>query len=299
MIRNGVVTILDDIRIDKKLLKYKIEEKDVTRFNSFEGGVMSDSVSFAVSRENDSTLDYLEYIQGNAPTLGNRFKLWLYKKLFSKRLQHKKDKDLITLSSIKKFFESVKENVNELDKKKIEDVLSKFDATLKNAKYNNQTSLIETLNDYTETLKGELILSISDFNKYLTEKDIVDFHNVASTHDKYKTGLCLTYVKNFVKVIPLEITELKRKADELKVFDNYVILHYDPSGKAVKDTKKEKEKKKDPILFGVIKGSKNLYYIGDWVDEYCDLTLDVIITKLGREASLLDTKRVKDNIDKL
>ena len=34
----------------------------------------------------------------------------------------------------------------------------------------------------------------------------------------------------------------KRKADELKIFDNYVVLHYDPEKKAVKQTKKEEEK---------------------------------------------------------
>ena len=201
--------------------------------------------------------------------------------------------------SIKDFFESVKANVGKLDKKKIEDVLGKFDATLENAKYNNQTALVETLNDYAKTLKYELILSVSKFDKYLTEEDIVNFHAKASVHEKYKTGLCLTYVKNFVKVIPLEITELKRKADELKVFDNYVILHYDPSGKAVKDTKKEKEKKKDPILFGVIKGSKRLYYVGDWIDDYCDLTLDVIIKKIGKKASVLNSKTMRADIDKV
>ncbi len=27
------------------------------------------------------------------------------------------------------------------------------------------------------------------------------------------------------------------------------------------------------MLFGIIKDARNFYYIGDWIDEYCDLTL--------------------------
>ena len=37
----------------------------------------------------------------------------------------------------------------------------------------------------------------------------------------------------------------------------------------------------------------------DWIDDYCDLTLDVIIKKLGKEANVLDVEKVKENIDKI
>ena len=108
----------------------------------------------------------------------------------------------------------------------------------------------------------------------------------------------MTYIKNFIKVIPEDVTEAKQEADMLKIFDNYVILHYDYDGKAVDDTKAEKEKKKDPVLFGLIKGSTNMYYIGDWIDDYCDLTLDVIIKTIGKE-SKLDKETIIKNIDKV
>lgn len=36
-------------------------------------------------------------------------------------------------------------------------------------------------------------------------------------------------------------------------------------------------KRKDPILFGVIAGSNKLYFIGDWIDEYCDLRFDDVV----------------------
>jgi hypothetical protein len=46
----------------------------------------------------------------------------------------------------------------------------------------------------------------------------------------------------------------------------------------------EAERRKDPILFGVIRGSRKLYYLGSWEDEYCDLTLDKFIEQFGEEA---------------
>ena len=68
-----------------------------------------------------------------------------------------------------------------------------------------------------------------------------------------------------------------------EVFDNYVVMHYDPQGKHKEETRKEEAKRKDPILFGLIAGSRKLYYIADWVDEYCNLTLEKFVETLGTD----------------
>jgi hypothetical protein len=197
------------------------------------------------------------------------------------------------------FFNSIKQNVSKLNKKHIDEILEKYTSIISKAQSNGQTALVEKVLDYVKILQQELVLSTSPFNKYLKEEDIVKFYNVASVHDKYRTRLCLTYAKNFIKIIPDEITELKNEADKLKIFDNYVILHYDYSGEAVEDTKAEKAKKKDPILFGVIHGSTNLYYIGDWIDDYCDLTLDEVIKKIGKsDVHNISPKSINENLEK-
>ena len=301
MIRNGQLILLEDIALDKTLPKYKKEEKPKVNEGNFLNGFDGDvnfTVPSRVSSSTDTHLDYMEYQYTNAPTFFLKFKIWLYKKLYSSNFDITKKLPL-NIEGLKEFFDSIKENVKELDENEINEILAKYETVLVNAQDNNQIALIEKIKDYAKTLKYELVLITSKFNKFLTEKDIVDFHNVASVHEKYRTGLCLTYVKNFVKVIPNEVTEAKKEADKLKVFDNYVVLHYDYTGKAVENTKAEKEKKKDPILFGVISGSKNLYFIGDWIDEYCDLTLDVLIKKLGKEVSVLDSQTVKNNIERI
>ena len=66
-----------------------------------------------------------------------------------------------------------------------------------------------------------------------------------------------------------------------------MVLSYDPSGisyaRTLEQRRKEVEKAKDPILFGVIAGSNKLYYIDDWIDEYCDLRFENIVDIIGKD----------------
>ena len=245
---------------------------------------MLDNVSWGNSTEPDTInpeiINELEYkIHNTKKNFKYKLKLFFLKKFFPELIPNKYKSESKKPIPISNFFDDVKNSVNYINKDDIDEILGKYNLILNDAKTNKQTALVEKIEDYASVLKTELILCGSKFNRYITEDSLVKFHDIASVHEKYKTGLCLTYVKNFVKIIPNEVTKLKCEADELKVFDNYVVLHYDYNGKAVEKTKKEK----DPILFGVIKDSNKLYYIGDWIDEYCDLTLDVIIKTIGSE----------------
>jgi hypothetical protein len=99
-----------------------------------------------------------------------------------------------------------------------------------------------------------------------------------------KRGLRLDWVKNFTRIIPNEVIDTKVKLDELCVFDNYVVMHYDPNNKSWAETQEDINRRRDPILFGVILGSRKLYFVGDWVDDLCDLTLEQIAAELGQQA---------------
>ena len=103
----------------------------------------------------------------------------------------------------------------------------------------------------------------------------------------------LSWIKNYSKIIPDKVVEVKEKADKLNVFDNYVVLHFSPNNDGEKMTKEEKRKAADPILFGVIKDSNKLYYIGDWVDIVCDLTLDKLLDTIDEEVFEINNASVK------
>ncbi len=94
-------------------------------------------------------------------------------------------------------------------------------------------------------------------------------------------SISVTPIKNYTKNIPSDVKKKVNEAHSKNIFDEFVIVHYDPQGEAVKMT--EEEERKDPIVFGKIKESDRLYFIADWEDEYCDLTLDDIIDKLSLE----------------
>ena len=57
----------------------------------------------------------------------------------------------------------------------------------------------------------------------------------------------------------------------------------------------EAKRRRDPIMFGLISGSKKLYYICDWVTPDDDITLDKVIEILGKE--IVESDFLKEKIE--
>lgn len=155
------------------------------------------------------------------------------------------------------------------------DRVSKYLQAIHNAYAVGQTALVEKLLSEMVANKYEALLASRGAYYAISEQRVVDFVK------KTERGVELTYLKNFTRPIPQEVIDKVIEANEYEVFDNYVVMHYDPKGEHRAETKKEEAKRKDPIIFGVIAGSRKLYYITDWIDEYCDLTLDKFVDTLG------------------
>lgn len=180
------------------------------------------------------------------------------------------------LLSIEEFFSSVKNTAKELEVVK-ERALG-YERAMVNAKKAGQAALYEKLAAGLNAFRMETQLVSIGLTKYIEEDTIVEHYK------KSKVGLRLDWVKNFTRVIPESIVAVKARADELGIFDNYVVLHYDPTAKAFSETKEEVAARKDPILFGLMNDRTQLYFVGDWIDEYCDLTLDKLAEAIGTDA---------------
>lgn len=95
-------------------------------------------------------------------------------------------------------------------------------------------------------------------------------------------------LENYPREIPDDIVEVIAKVKDK--FDQLYIVFTDYTGEVEKQVAKER-RDKDPILFGAFKDKSNsviidrFYYLGDWIDEYCDLTLDKMITETQRKMS--------------
>ena len=194
--------------------------------------------------------------------------------------------------SVIDFFTSLSKSYQELTP--IAEIAEHYEKALVQANTMGQISLVESLKNIIDIARGEAHLNAMGIKKYVTEKQVVNFYEKVG-EDK---NLKLTWIKNFGRIIPESIYETKKTVDERKIFDNYVILHYDPANNGEKMTTEEIEKKKDPILFGVIKNSKKLYYIADWKDEYCELTLEEMFSTLKDKVLKINNKTVKTFIDK-
>lgn len=167
------------------------------------------------------------------------------------------------------------------------DRIAGYIAALKNCDVAGQQALKEKLIRDMVVNKYESVLYAKGMYYVVTEDQIVNFVK------KTEKGVRLTYVKNYMRIIPPDVVEKINETNKLEIFDNYVILHYDPDCLAFSETIQETKKRRDPILFGVIRGSNKLYYITDWIDEYCDLTLDKFVETLQIDKEEL---KLKENI---
>lgn len=119
--------------------------------------------------------------------------------------------------------------------------------------------------------------------------------------------------KDVVKIIDLENYEREIPDEIVHVieavgskFDKLYVLFTDYTGKVERRVERE-QRSTDPILFGTFQDEKNravvdrFYYLGDWEDEYCDLTLDKLVgeVKESKQRDITRTIKTPQDIEEL
>jgi hypothetical protein len=110
---------------------------------------------------------------------------------------------------------------------------------------------------------------------------------------------CIKYtlLENFPRTIPSKVRDKIRTIQDLEIFDSYHVLYTDYTDEALK-TNKDKIRERDPILFGSFKFlPKQLYYITDWVDKYCELTMSKLISEIQLDDPEFELDRIPDISD--
>lgn len=269
------VILLNPVKINYDLAKWSKEATGGWSANELDGIGMStgsdvfpananvwDGVPFSTRREFRS-----EFLRAIAETY-IRFRL----------LWNKPKKDPVD------FFMEVKNNFSELDGVEVDE--TKILPLLKKLEISRQKYAVSQVVNENKLKKIENILFKAGFKQYQTQESIIKFIK------QCKKGLCLTEIEYFDRVIPEDVMKKFDAAEATKQFDNYYILHYDPK-KSNNPYYTSDLKPKDPIMFGVIKGSSKLYYIADWIDEFCDLTYKDILTSkdaVDFKLKLVDTE---------
>lgn len=168
--------------------------------------------------------------------------------------------------------------------------MAKIIAIEENMRKAGQYKKADAVKAYRTIIAEESVVVAAGFTSYITEANMIDFIR------KSERGTMVDFLRYYEDELPQDVIDKKLAADRLMVFDNYVVAYYsDLIHRAVatqqkvsaKEEQKVRERRRDPILFGVIKNSRKLYYICDWTTDTDDLTLEKLEKELGITRSSL------------
>lgn len=187
------------------------------------------------------------------------------------------------------FFKVTKGKLGILEHVKLTKRIDKIAELLEEFTKSGQIALKDLVENKFRPLIKEQEMFATGFNKYITKDMLNKFLN--KTNRKVE----LTAVKNYARIIPKKVLNIKEKADKNKLFDGYVILHT-----TSKDAKMLTEaERKDPIIFGVVENSDKFYFVADWEDELCDLRFSEIVDSLKLDSKEYKMEDADKELDKV
>ena len=177
------------------------------------------------------------------------------------------------------YFEKIKGLKAECDSDEFLPILEIAEKQLKQFTLLKQTEAARITTNYIKMVKKEIEIIKAGFTTYVLKEDVEKYmHKLAD-----KCVFCCE-IADYPRSIDEKV--FKRIENHIDLFDHIYIVFTDYTQKVSKQIDK-KTREKDPIMFGAINldgSSRNypvigprLYFIGDWVDEFCDLTLQEVI----------------------
>ena len=184
--------------------------------------------------------------------------------------KEKKEEQVITPSQYFDYLKGAKNTITTEALKKSYDV---FISLAEKYQKLGQVESLKKLCFLADTLAKEEKLIDLGITTYIYKDTIEDYiENVADKTVK------IVELSRYMREVPDELVDTIEKTKDL--FDEFYVVFTDYTGREERKVEKER-RDKDPILFGVFKNQTNVadrfYFLGDWVDEYCDLTLDKMV----------------------
>jgi phosphate uptake regulator len=208
--------------------------------------------------------------------------------------EKQEQKEVITPSQ---YFERLKGAKNEITSEDLKESINAFVILANKYEKTGQSLATDKLIYLSEVMKKEEQLISMGINTFIYKDVIEDY--ITKVADK---TVKIVELSRYMRELPDEIVETVAKVKD--IFDELYVVFTDYTGKEERKVEKER-RDKDPILFGVFKNNAvvadRFYFLGDWVDEYCDLTLDKLIDqyKDKKGYSPLITTSIPKNVDEL
>ncbi len=190
------------------------------------------------------------------------------------------------------YFDYVKGLKNKVELAEYENLIDTALTMLKKTKITGQTAMARKLTHEVKLALRELKVAKEGFDIFIYRKDIERF--IDKVEGK---SIKITELKDFPREIPDDKLDKIENASE--IFDKLYIVFTDYTLKETKKVAKQR-RDKDPIVFGAfidkdlteserdVYIEDRLFFICDWTDENCDLTLTEIVNQ--------SKKLLKENI---
>lgn len=176
------------------------------------------------------------------------------------------------------YFSFVKSKLSKTEQEKLKPRLLKLKKLIVSSKEMGQQALYEQYCQMAAIVMREQEAWACGIEKWIDRKDINKF--MGRVEDRtIKFGI----LEEFPRPIPKKVRARIKDVREKKLFDKLHVLYIDHTKEEIK-TNKDKIKQKDPILFGTYAYQPDrFYFIIDWVDDHCDLTIDKVVNALKEQ----------------
>ena len=201
------------------------------------------------------------------------------------------DVENITPSAYFDYVKGLKEKLNREEYNIIIDSALKM---IEKCKITRQTAMAKELAHQVDLALRELNAANEGFDIFVNRKVIEKY--ISDVEGK---AIKIIELSEYTREIPEEVMDRVAKAAD--IFDQMYIVFTDYTKKESKRVAKER-RDKDPILFGAFQDKQGdgknkiyiedrLFFIADWVDDTCDLTLEQIVRQTqGKSDEVLTYK---------
>lgn len=201
-------------------------------------------------------------------------------------------------------FKEIKGSATNVSSKYLQEYYKKAEKAIEGFALAGQKVACEKTKWLMKVVEKEMKLIELGYKKSVLRDDVMAF---CEKHDSRVIMMC--DIADYERVMPEEAYEIIAKTKD--IFDQFIVIYTDHTREAARKV----EKVRDPILFGIfieprlkvdVKEdgrdvyasvmSDRLYFLLDWEDDYCDLTLSRMIAeskKLDVNMQVEDVSKVK------
>lgn len=199
------------------------------------------------------------------------------------------DEDTISPSTYFDYVKGMKKNLKFEEYDIIIDTALKM---LEKTKKTGQTAMAASLTHQLELAMKEVAAAKDGFDIFVDRKDIERY--ITDVEGK---SIKIIDLEKYERDIPDEVLDKLEKAREH--FDMIYIIFTDYTSKTTKKVAKER-RDKDPVMFGAFRNEENdniyiedrLFFIADWVEPQCELTLEEIVRDIEKKDKKTITYRI-------